>query len=620
VFVRSLNMQRKVNELSAAAYVGRVGGLAVALGLGAAVLAGQGVASAAPDESKSASHGPAASSDDSSSGSPSRKSSASPSTPKSSGLSESDSTPSSTSNSARRASHAGTERAVVRDDTHTRSADDPSGATTTHGRTPQTTAVEDSTTTSSAVGDEAVTAPVSRAQKDSTRTSPESKENRQDSVSPTFSEHSALSSPHQSQTLNSVTGLGTTTRAGDVVAFDRRFDGRPHRTSALSADENVTPASETTWTRRDTQVPNSQVIAPPVAADIARAVPTMSPQRVNDVFTANWPVAPVKPSVKWDELLALVRRDFEQIFAMFDKKPSGSDVPRSEAPSEPATLPEPSPLPEVDVPTVPAVPAPVAPANPAPVAPAAPVPTAPALFVGDYGTGDFSQWSVMQNKSRNASPSGWSASGNYSAQIVEDPERGFVARYEVRQGDRASFDPSTVNRSEVQSSGITSGGGEGDLRSFSFSVKFDPTFSEDTGGWGVLTNQWHANASTGAPPVAFYANGDKWQLIANRQSSPGAYLGSQVLWETPVAPGNWHDIQMVVNFSTSDSAGYVQVWHNGVPQTLMNGSDNYHIRTLIPGYANPTTYYKEGIYRYASSSTAIVYQTGFRSAAAQTGV
>ena len=242
------------------------------------------------------------------------------------------------------------------------------------------------------------------------------------------------------------------------------------------------------------------------------------------------------------------------------------------------------------------------------------------MFVGDYSTGDFSQWDVIQNKDINAPSSGWPAAGNYSAQIVEDPERGYVARFELRSGDRPSFDASNVDRSEVNALEGTTGGGEGDLRWYSFSVKFDPTFPEDTGGWGVLTNQWHADVSVAAPPVAFYAVGDKWQLIASPQSSPGVYLGNKVLWETPIALGEWHDVKMAINFSSSDGTGYVQVWQNGVRQQLTNGSDTYQIRTLIPGYADPKTYYKEGIYRDALPSTAVVYHAGFRSATDETGV
>ena len=81
----------------------------------------------------------------------------------------------------------------------------------------------------------------------------------------------------------------------------------------------------------------------------------------------------------------------------------------------------------------------------------------------------------------------------------------------------------------------------------------------------------------------------------------------------------WHDTKMVVKWSTSDSVGYVQLWHNGVRQQFLDGTDTYH-QNLVPGFANPTTYYKEGIYRPASSSTAIVYHSGFRSASSEAGL
>ena len=250
--------------------------------------------------------------------------------------------------------------------------------------------------------------------------------------------------------------------------------------------------------------------------------------------------------------------------------------------------------------------------------PAPRAPSAPPLFVGDYSSGDFSQWRWIQNAQANASTANWPATGRYPAQIVNDPQRGPVARFEVRPGDRPSGDPSSVNRSEVSAVKPASGGAEGQRRWYEFSVKFDPTFRADTGSWGV-TNQWHADVN-GKPPLAWYVAGDQWELRANRASSPGVYLNQPVLWRTPIAKGQWHDVKMVVNWSTSDNVGYVQLWHNGVRQRLTNGSDTYHIRTLTAGYANPTTYYKEGFYRGASSSTAIVYHTGFRSATSEAGL
>jgi hypothetical protein len=73
---------------------------------------------------------------------------------------------------------------------------------------------------------------------------------------------------------------------------------------------------------------------------------------------------------------------------------------------------------------------------------------------------------------------------------------------------------------------------------------------------------------------------------------------------------DWHDVTMQINWSASDSVGFVRLWLNGVRQNFVNGSDTYYVRTLIPG--TRTVYYKEGYYRKAMQPTGIVYHTGFR--------
>jgi hypothetical protein len=75
---------------------------------------------------------------------------------------------------------------------------------------------------------------------------------------------------------------------------------------------------------------------------------------------------------------------------------------------------------------------------------------------------------------------------------------------------------------------------------------------------------------------------------------------------------------MQINWSTSDTQGWIRVWINGVRQTFTNGSDTYYVRTLIPG--TNTVYYKEGVYRQPVASTDIVYHAGFRSATTEAGL
>ncbi|MCV7135844.1 heparin lyase I family protein [Mycobacterium hodleri] len=253
-----------------------------------------------------------------------------------------------------------------------------------------------------------------------------------------------------------------------------------------------------------------------------------------------------------------------------------------------------------------------------------PKPTAPASatarvvdasaesFVGDYGTGNFSQWWV-QCKDYNGA--GRAFPGSYSASVVPDPVHAYAARFEVREGDVPPFGGG--ERSEV-SGGEKTLGFEGQARWYRFATMFDPTFPADHAslGWG-LTNQWHGDSNDGSPPLNWsvsYQDG-QWTLLADRQSSPGGYLGKVALFSVPLDPGTWHEVDMQILWSASDSTGFVELWHNGVRQTFTDGSQTYHVRTLVPGGSPSSVYYKEGYYRQNGiAPTGIVYHSAFRSA------
>lgn len=237
------------------------------------------------------------------------------------------------------------------------------------------------------------------------------------------------------------------------------------------------------------------------------------------------------------------------------------------------------------------------------------------LFIGDYSTGNFAQWPTMQAKGYNDDASGYTP--GTSARIVQDPEKGYVARFEVRPGDIPPFGGG--ERAEVQG-GTETGGAEGQTRWYRFSTKFDPSYPLNHAdlGWAV-TNQWHAYAG-GSPPVSWTTSmrNGYWSLTIEPQSAPDAYLGQMSIFDTPLNVGQWHDVTMEINWSASDSEGWVRLWLNGVQQVFVNGSDTFYVRTLIPGTSE--VYYKEGVYRKPTSSTDIVYHTGFRSADSQLGL
>ncbi len=243
---------------------------------------------------------------------------------------------------------------------------------------------------------------------------------------------------------------------------------------------------------------------------------------------------------------------------------------------------------------------------------AAPAAAAAPLFIGDYSPGNFSQWRTVQVKGFNDDADDYVPT--YSARIVADPERGNVARFEVRPGDVPPFGGG--ERAEVQGGTIT-GGAEGQTRWYQFSTKFDPSYPMNRAdlGWSV-TNQWHAYAG-GSPPVSWTTSmkNGHWSLTIERQSEPGRYLGHLTIFDIPLNVGTWHDVKMAIKWSSSDSEGWVKLWLNGAPQTFVNGSDTYFVRTLIPGTTD--VYYKEGVYREPTTSTDVIYHTGFRSAASE---
>jgi len=108
-----------------------------------------------------------------------------------------------------------------------------------------------------------------------------------------------------------------------------------------------------------------------------------------------------------------------------------------------------------------------------------------------------------------------------------------------------------------------------------------------------------------------------WSLFIQRQSSPGTYLNTFSIFDVPLGT-DWRDVKMQINWSPSDTAGWIRLWLNGVRQTFVDGTDTYYVRTMIPG--TTSIYYKEGYYRQAMRPTGIVYHSGFRSATEEGGL
>ncbi|WP_418602704.1 heparin lyase I family protein [Mycolicibacterium sp. SCSIO 43805] len=244
---------------------------------------------------------------------------------------------------------------------------------------------------------------------------------------------------------------------------------------------------------------------------------------------------------------------------------------------------------------------------------ASPANAARTLFIGDYSTGDFSQWPLMATKfyggPTNMLP-GASYEQEYPATVVDDPVKGKAARYEVRQRDFVG----TTESAQVTTTISDTGGHEGQTTWYTFSARFDESFPQNHGtlGWGV-TNQWHDGANEGgSPPISMNVgmrNGH-WSLGIVPQNSPGDPDGDAYsIWDVPLGT-KWHDIKLQIHWSSRN--GWIRLWHNGVRQSLLGSVDTFEVPTLIPG--TDSVYYKEGYYRKPMMPTGVVYLSGFSSA------
>lgn len=218
------------------------------------------------------------------------------------------------------------------------------------------------------------------------------------------------------------------------------------------------------------------------------------------------------------------------------------------------------------------------------------------FFDGDYDPGNFGQWGTCQSVAVNDSCKKVVPGKHYSMGMIPLPrarQGPFGARFEVRDGDVPNFGGG--ERSEVSSSAPGALTHEGDERWYEFSMYLPPEFVNPRGYWFIVM-QWHGGS--GSPPLAVNIGKDGRVVVGG-----DGIKGEKPRAIGPVRRGQWVDYVLHVGFSQKKSKGFVEGWENGV-------------RT-VPRYSRATmiddeNYLKQGIYREADGSTAVVWLDGLR--------
>jgi hypothetical protein len=216
------------------------------------------------------------------------------------------------------------------------------------------------------------------------------------------------------------------------------------------------------------------------------------------------------------------------------------------------------------------------------------------VFVGDFETGDFTQWSQCHNRQYRGPCDGHGVEF-YGMQVLrKGAHQGrYVARFELRDGDTHPRD--TGERAEVAGygRGLVR---EGDERWYQFSLRFDRTFPAVTGKYFIVM-QWHG-ADDAKPPMTVSVKGNgQLFLSGNAPQDPQKAIGD-------IARGRWVDYVVHAKFSRSKSIGWAEVYRDGVLTVPRHARAN-----MNSGF----NYLKMGLYRDSrQKATAVMWADRFR--------
>ena len=181
-----------------------------------------------------------------------------------------------------------------------------------------------------------------------------------------------------------------------------------------------------------------------------------------------------------------------------------------------------------------------------------------------------------------------------------------VLRFEVRPGDVWTYaDGASKERSEISGTTNYATGTEIDVH---YGFQIEPGAANNA-AWTVV-GQFHQDAATGgSPPFAVSLDGEQMAIRVGFSDAAGAPVQETVYLDpTPIQRGRVYDIRVAVTFDPKGNGALV-VWRDGVEIVDYRGALGYTGQT--------STYFKEGIYRSASSTTLAADYSGLTTVAAR---
>ncbi|MHC2282059.1 hypothetical protein ACVME8_008702 [Bradyrhizobium diazoefficiens] len=177
-----------------------------------------------------------------------------------------------------------------------------------------------------------------------------------------------------------------------------------------------------------------------------------------------------------------------------------------------------------------------------------------------------------------------------------DPQ---TLQFAIQAGDHASFDGSSVDRSQVD--GAAQSWTAGTPTTIDYQLMVQPNGPNNTfvntASWTLVGEIHNVDTALGAnvhtsPPVYVGLDGDHLYVGINNANTPGGLK----LWTdpNPIVPGQYNDIRIQSSI-VNNSSGYLNVWINGKQVVNYHGSI---------GFGTPT-YWDYGLYRQANAPEAL---------------
>lgn len=210
----------------------------------------------------------------------------------------------------------------------------------------------------------------------------------------------------------------------------------------------------------------------------------------------------------------------------------------------------------------------------------------PTSWVGDFETGDFSQYAFVLG-----------ADPNRITIQTDTPRQGTrYARFFALDEDVYPLTPTENPRASLVSPRILYPGFE---RWISWSTRFPVDFpSIPHNGWLVFW-QYHGPPYTGSPSVGFGVDENDRINVERNQT-----YDYDTIWSAPMPRGQWIDFVLHVNLA-QDETGFIELWVNGRQQVFARGVRKLYMRTVELDQnggleIDPSLYRKHGMFETAT--------------------